>query len=257
MKYQYIIRNICSSQQRPTLPQKPPSLKFNSTNQNNLIEFSAISSVVASTQQQQPRFQEQTCLHYLKTNRTCQTIKGNKHQFFRNRINCHITVPPTNFRSETHINTTVYTAPFASFFNDYTVIATTKNQTWQERRWFTNDTNSTIYMQFAANKLHHSERLQWTQHIIKKSIQQPSLIKFIQLINRFALVCVNPSHEHLISSCSQPSLSGQQRNYERQSNNHRGNQSQTHSDRFFEKKKRRKDESFRFLRSGSWPLTSP
>ena len=74
--------------------------------------------------------------------------------------------------------------------------------------------NSTNYVQFAASKLHHYERLQWTQHIIKNSIQQPSLNKFSQWVNQIALVGVYLSQEHFTSSSSQPSSSGQQRNSE-------------------------------------------
>ena len=102
---------------------------------------------------------------------------------------------------------------------------------------FTNDLNSTIYVQFAANKFHHSERLQWTQHIINKIIQ-PSLINFSHWLRQFALACGYLPQENFTCSFSQPSSSSQQRNSEHQSNNHRGNQPQTRNYRFSENTKR-------------------
>ena len=103
---------------------------------------------------------------------------------------------------------------------------------------FTNDLNSTIYVQFAANKFHHSERLQWTQHIINNSIQQPSLINFSHWLIQFALACGYLPQENFTSLSIQPSSSSQQRNSEHQSNNHRGNQPQTRNYRFSENTKR-------------------
>ena len=56
---------------------------------------------------------------------------------------------------------------------------------------FTNDLNSTLYVQFAVNKLPPTQRLQWTQYAVSNNLQQPSLIHFNIWIRQFALACDN------------------------------------------------------------------
>ena len=56
---------------------------------------------------------------------------------------------------------------------------------------FTNDLNSTLYKQFAVNKLPPTQRLQWTQYAVSNNLQLPSLIHFNIWIRQFALACDN------------------------------------------------------------------
>ena len=61
---------------------------------------------------------------------------------------------------------------------------------------FTNDLNSTLYVQFAVNKLPPTQRLQWTQYAVSNILQQPNLIQFNIWIRQFALPCDNLPFNH-------------------------------------------------------------
>ena len=66
---------------------------------------------------------------------------------------------------------------------------------------FTHDLHSTIYVQFATNKLPHFQRLQWTQHAVSKNIAQPNLIDFNEWLREFAIACENlPADLHPANS---------------------------------------------------------
>ena len=54
---------------------------------------------------------------------------------------------------------------------------------------FANDLNSTIFVQFAVNKLHHTERLQWTQYLVNNDLQHSSLALFNDWLRNLALAC--------------------------------------------------------------------
>ena len=54
---------------------------------------------------------------------------------------------------------------------------------------FHHDLQSTVYFQFALNKLQHKEKLQWSQFIIQNRITQPNLIVFNNWLREFALAC--------------------------------------------------------------------
>lgn len=54
---------------------------------------------------------------------------------------------------------------------------------------FHHDLQSTVYVQFALNKLHHKEQLQWSQYVIQNHITQPNLIIFNTWLRDFALAC--------------------------------------------------------------------
>ena len=57
-----------------------------------------------------------------------------------------------------------------------------------------NDLNSTLYVQFAVNKLPPVQRLQWSQYAVTNNLQQPSLIHFNIWMRQFALACDNFSY---------------------------------------------------------------
>ena len=54
---------------------------------------------------------------------------------------------------------------------------------------FNHDLQSTVYVQFALNKLQHKENLQWSQNVIQNHITQPKLINFNTLLRDFAFAC--------------------------------------------------------------------
>ena len=54
---------------------------------------------------------------------------------------------------------------------------------------FHHDLQSTVYVQFALNKLQHKEKLQWSQYVIQNHITQPNLIIFNTWLRDFALAC--------------------------------------------------------------------
>ena len=75
-------------------------------------------------------------------------------------------------------------------FTDFSTFINNLVETFQSLG-FTNDLNSTLYVQFAVNKLPPTQRLQWTQYAVSKNLQQPSLIHFNNWIRQFALACDN------------------------------------------------------------------
>ena len=75
-------------------------------------------------------------------------------------------------------------------FTDFSTFINNLVETFQSLG-FTNDLNSTLYVQFAVTKLPPTQRLQWTQYAVSNNLQQPSLIHFNIWIRQFALACDN------------------------------------------------------------------
>ena len=76
------------------------------------------------------------------------------------------------------------------FFTEFLTFINNLVETFQSLG-FTKELNSTLYVQFAVNKLPPTQRLQWTQYAVSNNLQKPSLIHFNIWIRQFALACDN------------------------------------------------------------------
>ena len=104
---------------------------------------------------------------------------------------------------------------------------------------FANDLNSTIFVQFAVNKLHHTERLQWTQYLVNNDLQHSSLALFNDWLRNLALACDYLPQKDVsnISNTSRNhrnSIEPNRRNDDRQSNQN-DNQPSTNNQGFQKK----------------------
>ena len=114
-KYQCNRRNFCSNKHRPIQQPNAPSLQTASNNQNALIEFSANSSAVTSTQQQQPLFSVANMSTSVENNQNLSDYQQKQATVFpQTNFFAALPFPPTNFNPQTHNNTVVYTAHISS-----------------------------------------------------------------------------------------------------------------------------------------------
>ena len=75
-------------------------------------------------------------------------------------------------------------------FTEFSTFVNNLVETFQSLGFY-NDLNSTLYVQFAVNKLPPIQRLQWSQYAVTNNLQQPSLIHFNIWMRQFALACDN------------------------------------------------------------------
>ena len=75
-------------------------------------------------------------------------------------------------------------------FTEFSTFVNNLVETFQSLGFY-NDLNSTLYVQFAVNKLPPTQRLQWSQYAVTNNLQQPSLIHFNIWMRHFALACDN------------------------------------------------------------------
>ena len=75
-------------------------------------------------------------------------------------------------------------------FTEFSTFVNNLVETFQSLGFY-NDLNSTLYVQFAVNKLPPIQRLQWSQNAVTNNLQQPSLIHFNIWMRQFALACDN------------------------------------------------------------------
>ena len=73
-------------------------------------------------------------------------------------------------------------------FMEFSVFLNNLVETFQSLGFY-HDLQSTVYVQFALNKLQHKEKLQWSQYVIQNHITQPNIIIFNTWFRDFDLAC--------------------------------------------------------------------